>query len=213
MFPNGIEAIDNRYFVFSCMTNGGLVRVDTSTKLYNFIVSDSHSVTNTDIDGMHFNADFTILYAARFINRTILALSSNDNWVTSNLLFTFDGSCPEQYGTSSLSFDTQENLFVVCTILQSYGPYYLNFASDVDTTVTNGNSIYGTDSSVVIDDSNDDDGLDETALLVGVIVLSVLCVLLLGYFVFQHVKGGTKTEIEKSFTQTAKASESHYTRM
>lgn len=158
------------------------------------------------VDGMTFNSDKSILYAAKNgINvgtryNVILAVSSSDDWATMDLLYVFPAACT--LGFPSAVVFGGNTLFVNCGF--GPGPYDIHFLDNADMAITDGNSIYGEEDSKTIT-KNDDDGDDGLAemLQIVVIVLAVVCVVLIAALVVTLIRVSRQGKDTPLLTQSS----------
>jgi len=191
-FINGMETYQERYLIWSCFNYGGLQRYDTKkdTKKWDgtfgstgtawVTIQELSYLTFYNVDGIIFNADKSILYASVFNYGRILALSSNDDWLSCDLLYIFQ----TKPASSTLALDLANNLYSINVNGFGPPPYSVSLVASVDSVVTNGNSVYG-DSNTNSDSNNDDNSvLSEDGLLGAVIALAILSFGLIFYVVY-----------------------------
>lgn len=185
--PNGIETYDDDYLIVACSLS--LIRINIKDKTIVTITQSSTglpgSITNS-LDGIIFDDDQEILYGASAYNGNystasegadyVVALSSDDDWETVDVLYVFRTDCPNGY-VSTLAY-SGSSLYAMCTDNFGSGPYDVRFVNDVEYTVTDGNEIYSGKEDKDSDNDDDDDDMDAAVigLSVAVAVLGVLTI-------------------------------------
>jgi len=166
VLPNGIELYDDDFLLVGCAD--GIYRVDTDNK--NVIKVSDVSNAVSYVDGLFFDDDEEILYAV-LMNDRIVALSSDDDWETLDVLYIFTAGCAN--GMPATVTMADQTLFAVCLGADA-GPYEVRYLAAVNEVVTDGNDVYGVSSEDGDDDGSRDDKLIKN-LRIAVIVLSSLC--------------------------------------
>lgn len=168
VLPNGIELYDDDYLLVGCAD--GIYRVKTGNKNVVKVLDTSNAVSY--VDGLFFDDDEEILYAV-LTNDRIVALSSDDDWETMDVLYVFTAGCGN--GIPATVTLADQTLFAVC-LGTGAGPYEVRYLSAVNEVVTDGNNVYGElDANDDDDDSDRDDKLIKH-LRIAVIVLGLLCI-------------------------------------
>jgi hypothetical protein len=172
VFPNGIEAVED-YVLVGC--SDGIYRIDLENNYEKTKVTDLSGAVTT-IDGLKYDEDSEILYAVinGFPIETdkVVAVASNDDWVSLDLLYVFQAGCPQGYPATAAV--AGGSLFTVCLGCCDMGPYEIRYVSGVNEVVTNGADVYeNLDSG---SSSNDDDDMNiKKKLRIAVLVLALFC--------------------------------------
>lgn len=163
--PNGIELFSDDYFLVGC--EDGIYRVNFETKSVLKVVDITNAISL--VDGMYFDSQQEVLYVVQQEDH-ILAVSSNDNWETVDILYVFIAGCPGARPSTVTLVD--QTLFANCLGSAVYDVRYMKAVNDA---ITDGNSIYGTDSVSDNDDESDRDDNLIKKLRIAVIVLGAFC--------------------------------------
>ena len=160
------------YILVGC--SDGIYRIDVDNNYDTTKVTDLSGAVTT-LDGLKYDEDSEILYAV--INGypvetdKVVAVASNDDWVSLDLLYVFQAGCPDGYPATSAV--AGGSLFTVCLGCCSAGPYQIRYISGVNDVVTNGEDVY---QDLDSDSSSEDDSMDiKKKLRIAVLVLALFC--------------------------------------
>lgn len=173
--PNGMENYDDRYIIVAAYYEG-LDRVDTKKHSHQRVEDSSGLVF--DLDGLYFNDDKTILYATKR-DDTVLALTSNDDWESVDVLYVFDANCGS---VPSAGVMGGGSYYTTCSDNLGPGPYYTTYYPDIDDTVANGYT-FGSSSKKSNGDDDDEDEKRVLGLSIAVIILAVIVLALVSVFI------------------------------